>query len=93
MPKITYKVDKEEKQIDIVELDWKTYLKVTDLTILLQNPKTRDFATCAELVQIYTGKSDEEMLKWMKTVGSTNFMNELSAVLEAIVSENESKKK
>ena len=98
MEKIEYKIGKGKKaitkEIAIKNLNWKEFCKSTDLAIKIQNPNGSQFSDIATFVQLYTGKTEEDMMSWMNACnGQAEFTDEVAIVFYAIAEYIESKKK
>ena len=98
MDKIEYKITQGgksvKKEISLVELDWSAFCKTADLRIKLENPNGQQFTNVAQLIQVYTVKSDQEMLDWKSGCeDQVAFMNEVASVMNDITDHINSKKK
>ena len=86
-----------EKSIEIInpdDLGWAEYCKTMDIEIKLANPNGSQFTDVANIVQIYTAKSNIEMRDWSKKCETkADFIAEIGAVFSRILKEIESKKK
>ena len=68
MNKIEYKTQVNgksvTKEVGLIDLNWQDFCKATDLAISLENPNGSQFTDVSQLVQIHTGKTDQEMMEW-----------------------------
>tara|TARA_R100001530_G_scaffold16465_1_gene14467 strand:+ start:585 stop:869 length:285 start_codon:yes stop_codon:yes gene_type:complete len=94
MEKIEYKVGSKKKELTIIELGWQDFCKSTDLAIKISNPNGSQFTDIANLVMLYTGKKDQDMMEWKNSCKTqADFVNEVSEAFLAITKHIESKKK
>ena len=98
MQTIEYKIKigkkSESRKLMIIDLKWKDFCKSTDLAIKISNPNGSQFTDIANLVMLYTGKKDEDMMKWKDSCkDQADFINEISEAFSAITKHIESKKK
>ena len=85
MEKIEYKVGSKKKELAIIELGWQDFCKSTDLAIKISNPNGSQFTDIANLVMLYTGKKDEDMMEWKNSCkNQAEFVNEVSEAFMAI---------
>ena len=97
MEKLDYKVKvgkkTETKSVELVDLNWNDYCRTTDLAIQLSLSKSPSFSDIGKLIQIYTGKSDQDMMDWKNSINDNGeFINEMSAVFTAITSHHQKKR-
>ena len=98
MNKIEYKIiingKDVNKEIGLIELNWQDFCKATDLAISLENPNGSQFTDVSQLVQIHTGKTDQEMMEVKNSCNNqAEFINEVALVIQEISKHYESKKK
>ena len=94
MEKIEYKVGSKKKELTVIELGWSDFCKSTDLAIKISNPNGSQFTDIANLVMLYTGKKDQDMMEWKNSCKKqADFVNEVSEAFLAITKHIESKKK
>ena len=98
MEKIEYKIQKNgksvTKELGLIELNWQDFCKATDLAIKLEKPNGSQFTDVSQLVQIHTGKTDQEMMEWKNSCNNqAEFINEVALVIQEISKYYESKKK
>ena len=96
--KIEYEVivnkKKATKSIELVELGWKDFCQSTDIAVQMATSPESQFSNVALMVQIYTGKSEDDMLAWLKASNSkAEFIDDVSAAFKAIMASQDSKKK
>ena len=96
--KIEYEVNvnkkKVTKTIELVELGWKDFCKSTDIAVQMATSPESQFSNVALMVQIYTGKSEDDMLAWLRVSNSkAEFIDDVSAAFKAIMESQDSKKK
>ena len=96
--KVEYKINNgsksENKELTLVDLQWKDFCKVADLGIKVSQPNGSQFTDMADFVMLCTGKSDEDMKKWRDSSNSqAAFINEVAIVFQAISDYMQSKKK
>ena len=96
--KIEYKVSvnnkKVAKSLELVELGWQDFCKSTDIAVQMASSPDSQFSNVALMVQIYTGKSEADMLNWLKLSNSkAEFIDDVSAAFKAIMASQDSKKK
>ena len=96
--KIEYEVSinkkKISKSLELVELGWKDFCKSTDIAVQMATSPESQFSNVALMVQIYTGKSEADMLNWLKSSNSkAEFIDDVSAAFKAIMASQDSKKK
>ena len=95
---ITYNIEKGKKSIkktiDIVDLSWNDFQRSSDISIKLLKPNGDLFKLTSDFVQIYTGKTDEEMIEWAKSCENyREFHQEIFQIGQAIMQNNNAKKK
>ena len=94
MEKIEYKVGSKKKELVIIELGWQDFCKSTDLAIKISQPNGSQFTDIANLVMLYTGKSEQDMMTWKNSCNNqADFVNDVSESFLAITKHIESKKK
>ena len=98
MQKIEYKIKKgsksETKSVELVDLSWSDWCKVQDLRLLMSNPNGAMFTNAAKFVQLYLGKSDEEMETWRDNISDEDdFFTEVIVIAEKIGQAVNAKKK
>ena len=94
MEKIEYKVGSKKKELTIRELGWQDFCKSTDLAIKISQPNGSQFTDIANLVMLYTGKSEQDMMTWKNSCkNQAEFVNDVSEAFLAITKHIESKKK
>tara|TARA_Y100000310_G_scaffold294749_1_gene325458 strand:+ start:1016 stop:1312 length:297 start_codon:yes stop_codon:yes gene_type:complete len=98
MGKIEYKIKKgsksESKELILLELNWGDFCKSTDLAIKCENPNGEQFTNVSKLIQLHTGKTDQDMMEWKNKCDShVDFLNEIIIVMRTISEHYESKKK
>jgi len=94
MEKIEYKVGSKKKELVIIELGWQDFCKSTDLAIKISQPNGSQFTDIANLVMLYTGKSEQDMMTWKNSCNNqADFVNDVSEAFLAITKHIESKKK
>ena len=94
MEKIEYSVGSKKKELTVIELGWSDFCKSTDLAIKISNPNGSQFTDIANLVMLYTGKKDQDMMEWKNSCkNQAAFVNEVSEAFLAITKHIESKKK
>ena len=94
MEKIEYKIGSKKKELTIIELGWQDFCKSTDLAIKIDNPNGSQFTDIANLVMLYTGKKDQDMMEWKNSCKDrASFINEVGGAFSAIVDHIQSKKK
>ena len=96
--KIEYEVNtnnkKVTKSLELVELGWKEFCKSTDIAVQMASSPDSQFSNVALMVQIYTGKSEDDMLNWLNLSNSkAEFIDDVSAAFKAIMASQDSKKK
>ena len=96
--KIEYEVSvnnkKVTKSLELVELGWKEFCRSTDIAVKMASSPDSQFSNVALMVQIYTGKSEGDMLNWLKASNSkSEFIDDVSAAFKAIMASQDSKKK
>ena len=98
MNKIEYKIKVNGKSVtrdlSLIDLNWQDFCKATDLAISLENANGSQFSDISKLVQLHTGKSDQDMMEWKDSCNNqTEFINEIALVIQEISKHYESKKK
>ena len=94
MGKIEYKFGSQKKEITVLELSWKDYCKSTDLGFKLQNPNGSAFTDMTDFIMLYTGKKEQDMVKWKESSKSlADFNDEVTQCFIAITDHLKSKKK
>ena len=96
--KIEYEViinkKKVTKTLELVELGWKDFCKSTDIAVQMATHPDSQFSNVALMVQIYTGKSEDDMLAWLRASNSkAEFIDDVSAAFKSIMASQDSKKK
>ena len=98
MQKIEYKIKKgsksETKSVELIDLSWGDWCKAQDLRLLMSNPNGAMFTNAAKFVQLYLGKSDEEMETWRDSMpGNDDFFTEVMLLAKEIGQSVNAKKK
>ena len=96
--KIEYKIANgsktETKELTLVDLPWNQFCKAADLGLKVSQPNGSQFSDMANFVMLYTGKKDQDMMKWKNSCkAQADFINEVSEAFLAITKHVESKKK
>jgi len=96
--KIEYEVSvnnkKVTKTLELIELGWRDFCKSTDIAVQMASSPDSQFSNVALMVQIYTGKSEDDMLNWLNLSNSkAEFIDDVSAAFKAIMASQDSKKK
>ena len=95
--KIEYKVKKQKKSVEIIDPNWSEYCQLADYVRKLQTPSIMEeslIKNVGEFVQLYTGKTDEEMSEWGNSFDSLrDFIYELDQCALALINHINSKKK
>ena len=90
---LKFKDFKTTRVIELVELTFEQYCEFSDLAMSLAD-KGKQFSKIAKAVQIRTGKTDDEMMKWKDDCNGANQFNmELIEAFKVISSKDNSKKK